>query len=430
MKLRYARWFASVIFALLLPSWVFASGPKMQVLHGFTAGKDGLEPWANLVADDAGNLYGTTVIGGVTTCLGGKGGCGIVFKLSAPSSPGGAWNETILYRFTGGTDGAAPYAGLVFDSQGNLYGTAENGGDFDGICVSGETDLGCGVVFELSPNSDGSWTETTIHAFTGQNGDGAEPVANLVFDASGNLYGTTELGGGCPSTCGSLQGSGIVFELTSNGSQQWTETILYQFMGDTDGGFPVAGLTFDQQGNLYGTTSGEGTYGNGTVYELMPPLLQGLQWTESTLYTFSGTVGAPLGGVIFDNSGNLYGTTSIPDGTVFELAPAGDGTWAESTLYAFGQGHTSMPYAGLVSDKAGNLYGTTLGKFCGGVFRLQNKNGGWNEAELDFSTGTNGPCGPAASLIFGKWGAVYGTTHIGGKCSVHGGCGTVFGILP
>jgi uncharacterized repeat protein (TIGR03803 family) len=226
-----------------------------------------------------------------------------------------------------------------------------------------------------------------------------------------------------------LEGDGIVFELTPNGSQNWSETILYQFDTGIDGAVPLAGLTFDQTGNLYGTTSLGGANQLGTVFEISPPILQGGQWTLSTLYSFTSG-GGPRGDVIFNSSGNLYGTTGNSDGTVFELSPAGNGMWTESTLYAFGEGRTAMPYAGLISDSSGNLYGTTIGKICGCAFRMQNNKGSWNEAELDFFTGQNGPCAPSASLIFGKWGAFYGTSAVGGKCSGHGGCGTVFGILP
>jgi uncharacterized repeat protein (TIGR03803 family) len=430
-SLKFLPWLAVLVLTAALPICAYAAGPKLQVLHSFTAGPDGLEPLAaNLVADATGTLYGTTPNGGTDCFVGGQAGCGVVFKLSPPNFPGGVWKETILYRFNGGADGATPYAGLVLDSQGNLYGTTQNGGNFNGICA-GQVDYGCGVVFELSPNSDGSWTETTIYAFTGQNGDGANPAANLVLDGSGNLYGTTELGGACPSNCGSLQGAGIVFELTPNGSQGWTETILYQFTDGADGGYPITGLIFDQQGNLYGTTVTGGMNHYGTVYQLTPPMVPGLQWTESILYAFSSAAGEPRGGVIFDNSGNLYGTTSFPYGTAFELSPAGNGVWTESTLYTFGQSRLNMPWAGLVSDNAGNLYGTaSSGKFCGGVFRLQKHKGTWTEGEFGFFTGNNGPCGPLASLIFGKWGAVYGTSATGGKCSLHQGCGTVFAIFP
>jgi hypothetical protein len=167
----------------------------------------------------------------------------------------------------------------------------------------------------------------------------------------------------------------------------------------------------------------------GAVFELTPPIVQGQQWTLSVLYAFTSG-GGSRGNLIFDKAGNIYGTGANGNGTVFELSPSGGGAWSESTLYEFGQGHAIEPWAGLISDKAGNLYGTTEGKFCGAVFRLQPSQGSWSEAELDFFAGQNEPCNLAASLIFGKWGAAYGTSVAGGKCSIKNGCGTVFGILP
>lgn len=405
----------------LLSTATYASGPQLQTLYRFAGGTDGVRPQANLVSDAAGNLYGTTVNGGSNAgCLGGtEVGCGVVFELSPPSKRGGAWKENVLYRFSG-DDGAFPVAGLIRDQAGNLYGTTAQGGTFDGVCVNGKIDLGCGVVFELSPELGGIWSETVLYAFTGLS-DGGYPAANLTFDVSGNLYGTTQ-GGGI--------GLGTIFELSPNGSQGWTETVLYEFQGDPDGAFPLAGLVFDQLGNLYGTTSVGGVNGAGTVYELLPPGTQGGNWTEDILSSFTASAGVPYGGVIFDKAGNLYGTTSGPKGSVFELTPTGD-SWSESTLYAFGSTRISMPLAGLLTDNLGNLYGTATGDFCGGGFRLQNHSGSWKEAELDFFTGHNGPCGPEAALIFGKNDAIYGTSVVGGGChALANGCGTVFGAIP
>jgi len=401
---------------MFLPA--FAAAPKLQTLYSFAGGTDGWAPWASLVSDGAGNLYGTTRYGGSDVdCLNtGLTGCGTVFKLSPPSKKGGAWKETVLYRFSG-ADGVFPAAGLVRDQAGNLYGTTYEGGTFNGVCSNAFIDFGCGVVFELSPQAGGTWTENVLYAFTGQS-DGGFPLANLVFDASGNLYGTTQAGGdylGC--------GCGTVFELSPNGSQGWIETVLYQFQSGFDGAFPMAGVIFDQTGNLYGTTEAGGTMGPGTVFELMPPQTQGGTWTENILYSFSAS-GEPYGGVIFDKAGNLYGTTSWPKGNVFELTPSA-GVWTETTLYAFGSTHISMPLAGVILDSVGNLYGTAIGgDFCGGVFRLQPHSGSWNEAELDFFTSHNGPCSPAAALTFGKFGGVYGTTTGGGT----GNLGAVFAI--
>jgi uncharacterized repeat protein (TIGR03803 family) len=420
-SVNFANWFAVVICTLVAPAYTYASAPQMQTLHSFVGETDGAAPVASLVADSAGNVYGTTSAGGSkTSCLGSAQiGCGVVFELSPPRNPGGAWKETVLYRFTGGSDGAMPVAGLVFDQAGNLYGTTGEGGTFDGLCSTDQLDYGCGVVFELSPQAGGTWSESVLYAFTGL-GDGYYPAANLIFDESGNLYGTSELGGNCA-------GCGTVFELSPNGSQGWTENTLYQFESGLDGGLPVAGLVFDQSGNLYGTTKSGGT-GAGTVFELMPPTQQGQPWTEEPLYEFPGYIGAPESTLIFDAAGNLYGTASNGNGAVFELSPSANGTWNETTLYIFGKHHSSGPWAGLIADSAGNLYGTTAGKVCGSVYRLQA--GSWNESELYFFSGNQTPCYPEASLTFGKWGAVYGTTESSGSCKQTDGCGTVFGILP
>lgn len=429
MKLETATRFLSEWLALalilFLPTLVFGSSPQVQTIHGFVGGTDGAAPVASLVADASGNLYGTTSEGGSKTGCPASGqiGCGIVFELLPPSNRGGAWKESVLYRFTGGSDGAIPLAGLVFDQSGNLYGTTAEGGTFDGVCTNGQTDFGCGVIFELSPQANGKWTESVLYSFTGLD-DGSYPVANLIFDGSGNLYGTTELGGNC-TTCGT------VFELSPSGSQGWSETTLYQFQVNSDGQLPVAGLLFDQIGDLYGTTMAGGTTaGAGTVFELMPPAQQGQAWTEILLYEFpGGDLASPKSTLIFDAADNLYGTASSD--AVFELSPTDGGPWNETTLYTFGQHHSSSPWAGLVADKLGNLYGTTEGKGCGSVYRLQkSQSGSWNEAELDFSDGNNTPCSSEASLIFGKWGAAYGTTESSGDCKQEGHCGTVFGILP
>lgn len=342
----------------------------------------------------------------------------------------------MLYRFTGGADGAAPASGLIFDKAGNLYGTTTLGGNLNITqCTNGFTIHGCGVVFELSPQQGGTWTETPIYTFGGVT-DGAYPAGNLVFDALGNLYGTAEIGGGgvaCDTD--GLIGCGTVFELSPGGSGTWTETTLYAFQDAPDGSEPYAGMVFDQAGNLYGTSLFGGSGGNGTVFELAAPTDGSGVWTESILYSFTG-VGQPQAGVIFDQAGNLFGATGqgsfgVSD-TVFELKPSTGGMWNLSTIYTFGSGRTNQPLGTLLTDTSGNLYGTAAGKYCGGVYRLENKNDTWNEAELDFFTGTKGPCGPEGGLTFGKWGAAYGTSYQGGTGTVCGdrGCGTVFGILP
>jgi uncharacterized repeat protein (TIGR03803 family) len=263
----------------------------VQVLHSFTGGADGANPVSGLLRDPAGNLYGTTVNGGASNA-------GTVFKLD----PSGA--ETVLYSFTGGTDGGNPAAGLVQDAAGNLYGTTAEGGDTSCFKPSG-----CGTIFEL----DKAGLETVLHSFTGAP-DGEFPGAGLVRDTAGNLYGTTTNGGAgtlCVSSCGT------VFKLDSTG----TETVLYRFTGGADGGNPDAGLVRDAAGNLDGTTIGGGAHNDGTVFEL------GIAGTETVLYSFTGQRGGsqPRAGLLRDSAGNLYGTTefggAFDAGVVFKLTP-------------------------------------------------------------------------------------------------------------
>src|ERR1035441_332430 len=209
--------------------------------------------------------------------------------------------EKVLHNFNNnGTDGTNPRAGLIFDAAGNLYGTTENGGT-----------NGVGTVFELTPTAGGGWTETVLYSFCSQANctDGYQPWAGLIFDAAGNLYGTTVYGGTADTTCSYC---GTVFELTPNGSGGWTETVLHSFGDGTDGFYPSAGLIFDAAGNLYGTTAMGGTYDypwDGTVFELTPAAGGG--WTEKVLYSFGGGTDGywPEAGLIFDAAGNLYGTT-------------------------------------------------------------------------------------------------------------------------
>jgi uncharacterized repeat protein (TIGR03803 family) len=242
------------------------NGKKETVLYSFGAGSDGAYPYGGLVADEKGNLYGTTILGG--------NGYGVVFKLTPKGK------ETVLYTFTGGSDGSEPYAGLIMDAKGNLYGTTSAGGDAN---VNG------GVVFKLTPRGK----ETVLHTFTG-NPDGAAPFDGLIQDAAGNFYGTTEYAGAA--------GAGVVFKMTPAGH----ETVLYTFNGGSDGAEPLGGLLEDESGNLYGTTSAGGTSGAGAVFKLPP----GGQ--ETVLHSFTGSDGAsPYAGVIMDKKGNLYGTTYV-----------------------------------------------------------------------------------------------------------------------
>jgi uncharacterized repeat protein (TIGR03803 family) len=287
-----------------------------QVIYNFEGQPDGAYPAVQLVSDDSGHFYGTTVSGGPGPCLsGGYLGCGTVFMLE---EIGGNWTEEVLHGFNGGSDGAYPYGPVTLDSLTNLYGTTEEGGD---SCPGHFT---CGTVFKLSP-TDGSWTKTLVHRFAGGS-DGMWPAAGLIF-AGGNLYGTTIDGGGNLTNC--AYGCGTVFELSPDLGGGWSERILHSFFGGDDGFSPMAGLTADKIGNLYGTTAfGGGIWGYGTVFEVEET------GTETVLHSFGGPAdgSSPYGGLIWDALDNLYGTTQQGGnssqcasvygcGTVFELTP-------------------------------------------------------------------------------------------------------------
>jgi uncharacterized repeat protein (TIGR03803 family) len=374
-----------------------SSQPSYNVIYNFTGAADGASPEGGMAMDSTGNLYGTTVYGGIgcPEDTGNLPGCGTVYRLSRRGS---AWVLTTLYRFQGGTDGAYPYAGLTVGPDGSLYGTTWIGG-------MGCSNYGCGTVFKLRPgvNSSGTWTKTQIYRFRGQP-DGSEPFAPVTFDQSGNLYGTTFVGG--------TSGQGTVFRLTpSNG--EWTETILHSFASGEDGATPVAGVTVDQTGNLYGTTwEGGGALGHGTVFQLTP---SGSLWTEKILYRFHGTSdgGNVYAGVTLGPSGSLYGATGFlgPNngGTVYKLTPSGGG-WTFALLYSFaGQGG---PQESLAIDTAGNLYGTTNmdgSNQWGSVFKLTLSNGTWTELDLYDFTGLGDGGQPYSGVAIDANGRVYGT---------------------
>ncbi|HVI10843.1 MAG TPA: choice-of-anchor tandem repeat GloVer-containing protein [Candidatus Binatia bacterium] len=270
------------------------------------------------VVDSSGHVFQTVPEGG--------GGHGAVVELTPQSD--GKYIETTIYTFAGyPNDGALPGAALIMDAAGNLYGTTETGGS-SGYCTSGGKPIGCGAVFELQPVTGGGWKEIVLHSFMGSPNDGATPTAPLMFDAAGNLYGTTSAGG---PKLGKVEapeapGDGIVFELSPAAGGLWNETIIHEFtQSNGDGTKPQGGVVFDTQGNLYGTTSNGGAFTYGTVYELSPS--SGGGWTESLLHSFgSGSDGqAPYSGLIRDGSGNLFGTTyrggTANFGTVFEVTP-------------------------------------------------------------------------------------------------------------
>jgi uncharacterized repeat protein (TIGR03803 family) len=411
---------------LLLASSVFALGQEERVVHRFQGGSDGIEPNGGLISDQAGNLYGTTEFGGAHSG-------GTVFELSPPSASGG-WTKTVLYNFCAQpecADGSEPFGELIFDQAGNLYGTLLSGtlnsgvfelraptapGDawtesiiynvgpgraLDGLIFDkagslyGATSPGYGTIFKLTPSPGGSWTETTIFYFDGH--DGEDPISGPIIDAAGNLYGVLQMGKG-----GTF---GAIYELrppTTPGGA-WVERLLYNFTNSADGLEPSGRLMLDGHGNLDGVTLKGGANGDGTVFQLRR---QDASWSETVLYSFCAESNCadgevPQATLVSDSKGNLYGTTQFGGsagecgqddatcGTVFQLTPPAieGGAWTQTVLHEFTGG------SGSDGDGANPLYGLTLG----------------------------------------KTGSLWGTTPSGGKdtspCGTYHGCGTVFHIF-
>jgi uncharacterized repeat protein (TIGR03803 family) len=386
-----------------------------NILYSLAGGSDPNLPYAGLVFDKAGNLYGTTVSGGTNNQ-------GTVFELTP--NPNGSWTQTVLYNFTGEADGGQPHGSLVFDTTGNLYGTASYGGNAN--CASG-----CGTVFELTPGTSG-WIQSVLYSFTGDS-DGSDPYSRLTFDATGSLYGTTLQGGNVGSACSS--GCGTVFKLTPS-SNTWAKTVLYAFEGGTDGASPYSGLIFDSTGSLYGTASEGGTASSGVVFKLSQ---SSDVWSESVLHSFTGDGDGqyPYGDLIFDKSGNLYGTAygggGRRDGVVFELRPSANGYWPLSVLHAFSDSPAGNPVAGLALDLSGNIYGTAMlgeaesscGGGCGALFELVAVSGSWHYKVVHAFGQSGDGYHPSGDLVFDLSGNIYGTTEAGGAS----GAGTVFEVI-
>jgi uncharacterized repeat protein (TIGR03803 family) len=379
-------------FITLFSFGVRSSAQTETVLHAFSGGSDGATPYSTLTTDSAGNLYGTTFAGGAS-------GIGTVYEL-APES--GGWKETILFSFDG-TNGYGPESGVIFDSEGNLYGSTISDGK-----------NGYGTVYELKRLTKGIWRAAVLHNF-GAGESGQVPEGNLVFDNSGNLYGTTFYGG--------EYGKGTVWELSPTSEGQWTFKNLHTFGSGSDGANPYAGVILDASGNVYGTTWIGGANNAGVVFELVPA--PNGAWHEQILYSLSGA--GSVGGLIFDSQGNLYGTTF--DDLVFELTPSSGHEWIETTLANV----TSSPESTLAFDSAGNLYGTTLNggsAGMGSVFELSPEAGGlWSQVLLYSFTGGNDGSRADVGITLGSKGDLYGTTYAGGGTGCGGsGCGVVFQV--
>ncbi len=396
---RISRWFAVIA---LVGALGFAGVPvhaqTFSVLYSFTGGSDGGHPLAGLIQDSQGALYGATISGGDLNVYGGI-GAGVVFKLDAED------NESVLYSFTGGSDGGYPQGGLFQDAQGNLYGTTAYGGDVTA------NSPGFGVAFKL----DATGNESVLHSFTGGS-DGNQPLATLTPDASGNLYGTAYWGGNTNSIF--PYGAGVVWETDSSGA----ECLLYAFTGGADGGGPRASLVRDSQGNLYGMTTYGGEVssnwpaGAGVVFKLDD------FGNESVIYTFTGgSDGAiPVGPLFRDKHGNIYGMTSaggaavqnmfggVGLGVIFKI----DASGVFRVLHTFtGGSDGSLPQDGFVADTQGNLYGTAFygGAFGAGVvFRLDAKG---NFSVLYAFRGGSDGADPYSGLTQDSYGNLYGTTY-------------------
>lgn len=405
---------AALIFLTVLATFLViapaAQAQTYSVLHYFTGGADGGAPIAGLTMAGPGNFYGTASGGGNQEN-------GTVFRLRYTGS---GWVVTTLYSFQSGYgDGSGPKAPVTVGPDGSLYGTTYNGGS--SLCASG-----CGIVYKLTPPPafcravSCPWTETVLHYFQGTDGSGPA-AAQLIFDHAGNLYGTTYDGG--------TYGWGTVFELSpSNGS--WTETVLYSFGGGRDGFFPWSGVILDSAGNLYGTTESGGE--EGTVYELSP---SESGWTKSILFAFGGRdqgEGA-VGGVVMDGQGNLYGSTSSQGsqggGTAYQLSPS-NGQWNYTLLAALPQVSLNGPLDSPTLDAAGNIYLTSEqvlnnGANNGAVFEVSPSDGGWQLNTLHTFSGSDGAW-PTGSVILDAAGNLYGTTSIGG----HNNWGVIFEITP
>jgi len=441
MKLSGDNLFRSVLLTiaastLFLAIPVFATSEFVTYRFPNTT-LDGCEPLAGLVADSAGNLYGTAGCGPTDK--------GVVFELVRPVPPATGWTQQVLYNFSGGADGWMPFAPLTIDAAGNLYGTTNGGGQ------------GSGVVFRLSPpaTAGDTWSESVLYTFGGGSGDGASPSINgVVFDAAGNLYGTTTEGGPVVAhnvICG--RGCGVVYELTPSTAEgaEWTETVIH-FFNFGQGGNPSGNLAFDSHGNLYGVASSGGLHDGGVAYRMLKPTTPGGDWNYKVIYAFGATAtdsAYPTWGLTFHGRGILYGTAfqggDSSNGTVFQLLPptTAGGPWTENVLHSFADGSDgAQPTGNVICDGAGNLYGNTgrgggkgisgCNGGCGITYELTPPTSGsvWSETVLHaFPASANDGAEPTGGLLRAPNGVLFGVANGSGP-SVPSKRGAIFGIVP
>ena len=396
-----------IVLALLVPASAVAQ--TESVIYNFQSYPNPYYPKSNLIFDEAGNLYGTTQGSGIVEE-------GTVYQL-VPTS-GATWTLNSIHQFVGyPTDGDDPVAGLTIDEKGNLYGTTLAGGQGN-----------AGVVFELSPQPEGQWTESIPYYFSGF----GDPYGGVAL-YKGSLYGTTTYGG--------ADGAGTVFALSPSTRGDWTAAIIFSLTPGSDGLQSQGKPIFDGAGNLYATMDQNGPNGWGTVLQVSPGA-DG-NWNGRVLHAFTGRLdgGTVDGSLALDKSGNLYGTTyyggEFGFGTVFELARGSDGRWTGKTLYNFtGGSDGANPYAGPTLDSEGNVYGTavnggigfgTFGTGSGTVFELIPNGESWTEKTV-YQFGTNDYDGvnPFGGVVFDTAGNLYGTTYRGGTDNL----GTAFKIVP
>jgi len=394
--------FGPKLAGVLALAWALTKTPGAwadsvyEVLHNFTGEADGGLPSFGMALDSTGSLYGVTIAGG-PECKS-KNYCGTVFQLTRLT--GGRWEETVLHNFAAWGDGDGPNGGPAIDAKGNLYGAATAGpggiaalyqmapkaGGWNyrliydhgaGLSVLfdkenniygylGPGEYGSGAVGELIHGSKG-WSLKTLYSFCDPNcGYGEGPLAPLSWDAAGNLYGTTYSGGNGPPKCLVSGGCGVAFQMTPNPDGSWKYHVIHRFANfKGDGQYPYGGLTVDAKGNVFGTTTEGGKFGNGTVFQFTPTT--GGHWKQTVLYDFPNIYlgGAPGSNLLFDQAGNLYGTAgggnlSCPQtcGVIFKLTPRAGGKWTYSLAHKFDGTDGDSPN-GLTMDGAGNLYGTT-----------------------------------------------------------------------